>query len=178
MTQRHEQRPEPPGWRPARDRDGFTIRAATPDDLDVLLAFRLAMLADISESEQGIRTVPPGELRESNARWLDAHLGRDLVAFLAESSGTAVACAGLLWFDHPPGMKNPAGVEGYIVNVYTRPEWRGRGAARLLVARAVEEARTRGAGRIWLRTSAEARRLYESLGFREGNYLELPRREG
>jgi GNAT superfamily N-acetyltransferase len=47
------------------------------------------------------------------------------------------------------------------------------GLARALMERLVEEARRAGVRRIWLRASAEGRPLYEGMGFRPGNYLQL-----
>ena len=47
------------------------------------------------------------------------------------------------------------------------------GLARALMDRLVEAARAAGARRVWLRASADGRLLYESMGFREGDYLQL-----
>jgi ribosomal protein S18 acetylase RimI-like enzyme len=78
-----------------------------------------------------------------------------------------------MWFPHPPGPLSPGGREAYILNVYTRPEARRLGLARMLMERAVEEARAAGVRRIWLRASDDGRTLYESMGFGPRNYLEL-----
>jgi ribosomal protein S18 acetylase RimI-like enzyme len=115
----------------------------------------------------------PGALRAANEEWLGEHLGRDFQAWIAELDGVPVASAGLLWFSHPPGTTNPGGLEAYILNVYTRPEARRRGLARALMERAVDAARAAGVRRVWLRASVEGRPLYEAMGFRENNYLEL-----
>jgi ribosomal protein S18 acetylase RimI-like enzyme len=145
---------------------GATFRKATRADLATLFEFRMAMLADIF-SKRGT------EQGEANERWLDQHLDRDFVAWIADVQGRAVACAGLMWFAHPPGPVNPAGKEAYILNVYTRPEARRKGLARALMDLAVGEARAAGTTRIWLRASAEGRPLYEAMGFRGGNYMQL-----
>ena len=49
------------------------------------------------------------------------------------------------------------------------------GAARALMERLVEEAKAAGVRRIWLRASEDGRPLYESMGFRPGNYMQLTR---
>lgn len=114
-------------------------------------------------------------LREANERWLGEHLGLDFQAWMAEIDGRVVASAALLWFPHPPGPNNPGGLEAYILNVFTEPEARRFGAARALMERLVVEAKAAGVRRIWLRAREDGWPLYESMGFRPGNYMELTR---
>jgi GNAT superfamily N-acetyltransferase len=149
-----------------------SIRPATPSDLATLLEFRLAMLATVFAQEAG-PTLDQAILRDDNEKWIGEHLGRDFFAWIADVDGEAAASAGLMWFAHPPGPINPIGREAYIFNVYTRPEARRMGLARALMERLVEEAKAAGVRRIWLRSSDDGRPLYEELGFRAGNYLEL-----
>ena len=148
------------------------VRPAGRSDLATLLDFRMAMMAELSDSE----TQPSSRverLRDANAAWLEEHFGRGFSAWIAELDGVPVASAGLQWFEHPPRLKSPLGTEAYILNVYTKPEARRLGLARKLVQRIVDEARAAGVRRIWLRTSEYGRPLYESMGFREGDYLQL-----
>jgi GNAT superfamily N-acetyltransferase len=148
------------------------IREAGPADLPIVLEFRMGMMADVFKAEMGA----PGDavsLREANARWLAEHMGRDFAAWLAEVGGRPAGSAAVLWFPHPPGPRNPVGLEAYVLNVYTKPEFRRLGVARALTTRVVEVARARGVNRIWLRASSEGRPLYEDIGFGARNYLEL-----
>lgn len=151
------------------------LRPATLSDLNALLEFRLAMLEAVFPREASGPAWDPAPLREANERWLGEHLGLDFQAWMAEMDGRVVASAGLLWFPHPPGPNNPGGLEAYILNVFTQPEARRLGAARALMERLVEEAKAAGVRRIWLRASEDGRPLYESMGFRPGNYMELTR---
>jgi len=100
-------------------------------------------------------------------------MDRDYVAWLAEIDGLPAGTAAIMWFPHPPGPRNLSGLEAYVLNVYTKPEFRRLGIARALMARTIEEARAAGVTRIWLRASREGRSLYEEIGFGASNYLEL-----
>jgi GNAT superfamily N-acetyltransferase len=155
-----------------RDRGLVVIRPAAKSDLATLLDFRMAMMAELSDPgtqpSSGVESV-----RDANAAWLRKHFGHGFSAWLAEVDGVPVASAAVLWFEHPPRPKSPVGTEAYILNVYTKPEARRLGLARKLVQRIVDEARAAGVRRIWLRTSQYGRPLYESMGFREGDYLQL-----
>jgi GNAT superfamily N-acetyltransferase len=58
-----------------------------------------------------------------------------------------------------------------VVNVYTEPEWRGRGIARALMRVLMEWASAQGADRIVLHASDAGRPLYTSLGFNPTNEM-------
>jgi len=58
-----------------------------------------------------------------------------------------------------------------VVNVYTEPEWRGRGIARALMKVLMEWAAGQGADRLVLHASDAGRPLYQSLGFEPTNEM-------
>jgi GNAT superfamily N-acetyltransferase len=155
------------------DRAAIAIHRATTEDVGTVLAFRMAMMAEIAEAEAESGPAIEAALRDGNERWIREHMADDFAAWVAEIDGRPAGTAGILWFPHPPSRRSPDGLEAYILNVYTAPEWRNRGVARALMERVVQEARAAGIKRIWLRASAAGRPLYESLGFGERNYLEL-----
>ena len=88
--------------------------------------------------------------------------------------------AGKRWF----GVRGPGGEVvafgalvslaglGYVDDVVTFPEWRGRGYARAIVTRLVHEARAAGVRRTFLLVDPQGPvRLYEGLGFREATRI-------
>jgi GNAT superfamily N-acetyltransferase len=154
------------------DAGRVSIRRAEPPDAAALLEFRLGMMGDVF-GEKAWLGVDRETLRAANEKWIGEHFGRDFIAWIADLDGRPVASVGLMWFPHPPGPLSPGGREAYILNVYTRPEARRLGLARMLMERAVEEARAAGVRRVWLRASDDGRPLYESMGFGPRNYLEL-----
>jgi ribosomal protein S18 acetylase RimI-like enzyme len=72
----------------------------------------------------------------------------------------------LLLFPRLPTPALPPTREGYLLNVYTRPAWRGRGVASALVDAAVADARALGLARIRLHATAEGQPVYAAAGFR------------
>jgi len=61
--------------------------------------------------------------------------------------------------------------EAIVVNVYTEPAWRRRGAARTLMEQVIDWARAQGIGRLVLHASKDGRALYERLGFAPTNEM-------
>ncbi len=102
----------------------------------------------------------------ANRRYLHDKLpNNEFIAFLAEAEGETVGTSGLVLWERPPTSRN-RGLDGYIMNMYTVPQWRGQGIASALLERLVRCAQEAGARRVFLRAvSPGGKRLYERLGF-------------
>ena len=63
------------------------------------------------------------------------------------------------------------GRHAIIINVFTEPEWRRRGVARLLMNQIIAWARRERLDRLVLHSSAEGRALYDQMGFIQTNEM-------
>src|SRR5262245_17401140 len=105
-----------------------TIRRATLDDLEALTRLRLALFRDMDELRDEHETA---DLAEAVRHFLatDLPTGRFIAWVVLDDAGTAIGCGGLVFVQKPPSMGNYSGREAYVMNMYTLPEWRGRGIA-------------------------------------------------
>jgi ribosomal protein S18 acetylase RimI-like enzyme len=147
---------------------------------------------DVVMTHEGDDPPPVGavveELRMDGDDWdrLGAALGSfgvdepAIVDQLVRLEREVMAPAGKRWF----GVRGPGGEVlafgalvqraglGYVDDIVTFPEARGRGHARDVVTRIVHEARSAGVRRIFLMVDPEGPvRLYEGLGFREATRI-------
>ena len=142
----------------------FTFTWATPDDAELLADMRLEMRR---ERETLPCPVSEAEFRRRNAEFFRRALADgSFLSCIAWERGEAAACSGLSIELHPPTYANPDGKLGYITNMYTRPAWRRRGLAGMLLERLVAEAARLGCAQIELNAAPMARRLYLAHGFR------------
>ena len=88
------------------------------------------------------------------------------VAAIALDGERIVGVAGLVYHRYPPSGDNRTGVRGHILNVYTVAAYRRRGIATRLMGMLIEYAKGHGCQRVTLHAMAEARGIYERLGFR------------
>ena len=97
-----------------------------------------------------------------------------LVEWVAEEDGQIVATAAILFMEFPPAYSNPSGVRGYITNMYTSPDYRGKGIATSLLEKLMDEARERNIYMIFLGASKMGKPVYRKFGFEEsGKWMDL-----
>ena len=151
--------------------DGFLIRQATPADVDVIVKHRWSMFFDMGNHDlewldEMSRAFSPWLLRKMES---GEYLGWLTVA----SDGSIAASAGLWLQEWMPIRAGGDARRGYILNVYTGPDYRRRGLARRLMKLVLDWCRDRGLATVALHASDEGRPLYESLGFESTNDMRL-----
>jgi GNAT superfamily N-acetyltransferase len=146
-----------------------TIRQATEDDLDRLLALYTYL-------NPGDALLPARA--QIVALWKEIVTNPLLTYFVAEQGGRLISSCNLTIV---PNLTRGARPFGVIENVITHPEFRRQGLAKLVIERAVDAARQAGCYKVMLLSGtkrAEAHALYEKVGFRKdtkvGFELRLP----
>jgi GNAT superfamily N-acetyltransferase len=147
----------------------YTIRQATSSDAAIIAGHRVRMFRDMGQ-------VPTDALaavllaKSSSAL---AELLRDgsYVGWLAiDGRDRVLAGAGAHVKPQLPrishdGVRVVTAPVPLVVNVYTEPDWRGKGIARALMRSLMEWATAQGCDRVLLHASDAGRLLYVSLGF-------------
>ena len=133
------------------------VRRATLEDIDTLVDLRTAFVSEFSEDETH-REELVGYLR----RALESE---SFLAWLVVDDGHVVATSGMVVYERMMRSRGAGvGHEGYILNVYTYPEFRRRGYGRLAMEALMECASERRI-RLTLLATDHGRGLYEALGF-------------
>src|SRR5512142_545919 len=117
-----------------------TIRLAAVADIPTINELRTEMLNELRAHRGSSESAE--NLAASNAEYLARAIPSGQYAgWIAEEEGAPVGIAGCFFFERPPMERPGAVLEGRIVNVYTRPGWRGRGVGGALTRAAIEHAR-------------------------------------
>ena len=149
----------------------WDIRKALLSDVDALTELRMELLTlagDVNETNR------PSVARANKEYFENKLTDGSFSAWVAESNGIIVSMSGLVFFERPPQGQNMSGLEGYIMNMYTMPEYRGKQIARALLEKCIADCRRLGAGRVWLHSSRDGYHLYKSTGFtKNGSEMEL-----
>jgi ribosomal protein S18 acetylase RimI-like enzyme len=150
--------------------EGYSLRRATSNDLDIIVAHRRAMFVDMGYRDE----TALDSMATKCYSWLLTKMNRgQYLAWLATApDGSVVAGTGLWLMDWPPHMVGN-GPRGNILNVYTEVKFRRRGLAGELVKGALDWCRSNQVDVVVLHASHDGRRLYESMGFSGTNEMRI-----
>ena len=138
-------------------------RKATPGDVDLLTKTRIEVLlaannlpdsADMGEVEKQSRTYYEKAIPDGTH-----------TAFLVFHREQFVGAGGISYYQVMPTYHNPTGRKGYIMNMYTRPEYRRMGIAYHVLDLLIQDAGEKGVSFITLEATAAGKPLYEKYGF-------------
>lgn len=139
------------------------IREATLDDIEILTNLRVTFLdeiGDISNDQQR------QAFRDATAAYLRRAMPQGkILSWLAEADGQILATSALIPFEQAPTPFNLSGMGGYVLNIYTVPEWRGRGLARTLMETIIAYAQATGIAELWLYATDQGMPVYKRVGF-------------
>ena len=150
----------------------YTPRRATLADTDALVRHRVRMFEDMGVLDA---SGPGSEPMAAAFRtWLaDEMPSGAYVAWVVECAPLAgdvrpdiVAGGGATIIPWPPGPRYGGTRLAFVYNVYTEPDHRGRGLARLVMDQIHAFCREAGIGSVALNASTFGQPLYESMGYR------------
>ena len=144
---------------------GIRFRKAATGDMDLLVRTRIEVLraANGLAGSVDMREVE----RQSRAYFQSALADETHTALLVFDQDRFIGAGGISYYRVMPTYHNPTGRKGYIMNMYTRPEYRRKGIAFHTLDLLVQDARQKGIAFISLEATAAGRPLYEKYGFTE-----------
>ena len=93
---------------------------------------------------------------------------------IEDETGRIVGCGGICYQKEMPSPDNLSGTNGYLMNIFSLPEWRGQGIGRKIIEFLIQDAQSRGTEKIYLESSEMAKNLYYEIGFFDmEDYLKL-----
>ncbi len=144
------------------------------EDLPLLIEWRARVLREVFAIP---KDTDPTLLEQANRRYYERHLPEDghIACFARDrKTGEVIGCGGVCLYQEMPSPDNPSGGCACLMNIYTRPAFRGHGVGRRIVEWLIAQARQRGITKIYLEASASGRPLYEKMGFSDmSGYLQL-----
>lgn len=146
------------------------VRDATVEDVEIVLRHRRAMFTDMGHGSEAERDAMITAARPIVARGLGDGSYR---GWFVESDGQVIAGGGVAIVPFQPSPLDPVARRAWVLNMYTEPDYRRRGLARLLMNHIISWCRAEGFRTLQLHASDDGKALYEALGFRPTNEMRL-----
>ncbi|NHJ05221.1 MAG: N-acetyltransferase [Candidatus Heimdallarchaeota archaeon] len=151
----------------------YSLRLATEEDISQLIELRIEFIKEVHVKVSNEEAVIYRKHLESYFR---EHMrdGSFLAWIALDSQQNIIATSGLVIITKPPQVWNLPGKEAYIMNMYTKLEWRKKGIGSALLEKLLEESKKRGINEIALHATSVGRSLYEKYGFKPNHhYMDL-----
>ena len=148
-------------------------KIASIEDLEVLVKTRIEVLRAANKLDD---SVDMSEVEaESRTYYKKALADGSHTAILVFDGDKFAGAGGVSYYSVMPTYHNPSGRKAYIMNMYTKPEYRRRGIAFKTLDLLVSDAKNKGIAAISLEATDMGRPLYEKYGFvKMEDEMELP----
>jgi ribosomal protein S18 acetylase RimI-like enzyme len=153
----------------------YNVRRATVQDIAALVACRRAMFESMGIQDSGALEL----MCAAMATYLEQALPNgDYLGWVADAGSHVIASGGAVIHRLPPSPRNMEGREGYIMNIYTLPDWRRQGVATAIVEAILAHLKVQGIPVATLHATTAGRPVYERLGFQSTNEMRLVLQNG
>lgn len=146
------------------------VRKTVNEDIDLLIKIRMEYLS----SEKGVSSSEEvQDIRTKLKEYLTKHLNNGFIAIIAEDENEVLATAFMSIVERPPIIAFSSYLVGTVYNVFTYPQYRGKGIATKVMTELLSEAKLLGVAAVDLMSTENGKTLYKNLGFRVSNYTSM-----
>jgi predicted acetyltransferase len=141
----------------------ITYYKATSEDVQLLAEYRIRFALELS-GEQAPETIQM--LKEQMLTYFSTAISQNTcISMIAKCDGKVAGIGSFHIREMPGNFKNPSGKWGYIMNMYTVPEFRRKGVCKNILNLLVEEGRKQGITAFDLHATKEGELVYKQNGF-------------
>lgn len=140
----------------------IALRLADPSDAPLIarlrLQFQVELGGELPEAELEV-------LRQEVQAYLERETGRGCITVLAYSGEEVAGMGSMVLRTQPGSFKNPKGLWGYVMNMFTLPDHRRKGVCKAVLDALVAEGEARGCRCFELHATEMGQPIYEREGF-------------
>jgi GNAT superfamily N-acetyltransferase len=140
-----------------------TYRKLKPDDIDLLVKYRMLFLKELQNPTDKNNEVL---LEEKLTNYFNRTLqDNTFIAWVAEYNEEPLSFGGMVVQEIPGHFQFISGRQGYILNMYTLPEYRRKGISTHLLSKLLDEALAMGLTKVYLHATEHGINIYKKVGF-------------
>lgn len=145
---------------------------ANINDIEILTKYRIKVLRAANKLDEAVDMSLVEQ--QSYEYYKNSLKDESHIAYLVFDKDKVIGTGGVSFYRVMPTYNNSTGLNAYIMNMYTAPEYRRKGIAYKTLDLLVSEAKEKGILHISLEATNMGRPLYEKYGFvKMNNEMEL-----
>lgn len=143
------------------------IRKADISQLDVIIEWRIKVLKEVFflPDDYDMTLL----YNESRCYYKKNLLNEMHTTVFAYNGNNIIGCGSICYQNELPSPDNLNGKCGYLMNIYTIPEYRKKGVGKKIVEFLTQDARSRNICKLSLESSSLGEKLYLSTGFKKNS---------
>jgi GNAT superfamily N-acetyltransferase len=149
----------------------INIRRGNINDIDTLVELRLEFLYElgtIKDEEEKIN------MEVMTYDYFRSKIDNGFLFWVALDDNKIIGISGLIFIERPPISIDLSGREGYILNMYTIPEYRGKSIATAMIKEIIAYLKKLNIKKVRLNATEAGRSIYAKLGFKsEDSEMEM-----
>lgn len=147
------------------DTNKISYRKATNLDIQLIVDYRIIFLTEL----QGRQTKEKeSDLRKVLTEYFIKSINNNsYIGWIAEIDDKPIGFGGMVIQEIPGNFSLMNGLEGYILNMYTVPEYRKNGICKSLLKILIDEGKKLGLNKAYLHASNDGIDIYRKKGFSE-----------
>lgn len=135
---------------------------ATPNDTALVVDMRMLF----AEEYAGKQSEADEQMQRTNLKdYFTRELDKTYLCWYATVNGEVASIGGVVILTKPGNVKNPSGIWGYVMNIYTKPEYRRKGLSATIVDKLLVTGKERGIKAFELHATPEGEKVYIKKGF-------------
>jgi|SRR6185436_3205210 len=145
----------------------ITYRKANQNDIQTLVDTRILFAVEL-KGEQPREIIDALKIQMTDY-FIKATAANTCISFIGECDGKIAGIGSVILREQPGNLNNPSGKWGYIMNMYTLPEFRRKGICKGILKELIEEALKSGTTAFELHATKEGEFVYKQDGFKIHN---------
>lgn len=120
--------------------------------VDEFCRLRMELLEELDEVHKDMDI---SELKSATRQYYLSHINKDLISWGIFQKEKLASIGSLCLFTRIPYQENLSGLEGYILNIYTSPQFRKCGFANQILDNIIRYSQKNNIKRLWLNSSEQ-----------------------
>jgi len=144
--------------------ENYIYKKANENDIKLITEIRIEVLKSANNLDKNVNM--DNIFNETQNYYLN-NINKNNVTYLVFDNIEFIGCGSICFYNIMPTYNNPSGKKAYIMNMYTRENYRRKGIAKNVLNLLIKEAENRGVKHIQLEATEMGKKLYRNYGFNE-----------